>query len=181
MKIQKAVAIFILLSVCAGFAGDPSPYDRLSKDNVTMKVSIGGSGTTMTDQTLKTDYGTYSKDMKSEREMIVEIPILKSGQPAPKIEAFCFFRDHGSSKTQAKKAEVRELGPQKFSFVLEAENRRERWMYADNGKVSQYGEKILGWCVRAIANDKIVGIAGSSTKFEELAAKPQSIELAASK
>lgn len=181
MTLPKTAAVCIFLSVSAGFAGDPAPYDRLSKENVTMKVSVGGSGTTMTDQTLKTDYGTYSKDMKSEREMIVEIPVLKSGQTAPKIEAFCFFREHGSSKTQAKKAEVKELGPQSFSFVLEAENRRERWMYADNGKVSQYGEKILGWCVRAVANDKIVGIAGSSTKFEELAAKPQAIELAEAK
>ncbi|HRJ72728.1 MAG TPA: hypothetical protein PLS03_10915 [Terrimicrobiaceae bacterium] len=181
MTIPKTAAAWLLFTVSAGFAGDPSPYDRLSKDNVTMKVSVGGSGSTMTDQSLKTDYGTYAKDMKSEREMIVEIPILKSGHAVPKIEAFCFFRDHGSSKTQAKKAEVKEVGPQRFSFVLEAENRRERWMYADNGKVTQYGEKILGWCVRAVANDKIVGIAGSSTKFEELAARPQAIELAEAK
>jgi hypothetical protein len=51
---------------------------------------------------------------------------------------------------------------------------QERWVYM--GFRESSGERIEGWLVRALNNDRIIGIAASSPSLEELAAYPEKLK-----
>lgn len=172
MNLQRFLLLAIAFHVSTALADEPLPYDRLSRDNIVLKASIGESGKRLNEQTLRTTYGTYQKNVSSYKEVLIEAPLFTAGPARSRLEAFAIYKNHNTKQIKIEPEEVTEAGPSKFCFILSAESQRERWMYAENGRVSQHGWKILGWFVRAIVDNRIVGIAASSLQYEAMAAAP---------
>lgn len=178
MLIRTIVSSLAFCAVTLGaWADGLQPFDRLSRNNVTLKTSVLSSGANTTGQSIKTDYGTYSKDVSTSKVMQVDVALPKTDGPEIKVEAFAFFKNRGGSQVNCTPLEVTPGEKlHSYTFDITASHRRERWMYADDGKVSEYGTKAVGWIVRAIANNTIVGIAYSSESYREVAGNPAALE-----
>ena len=147
----------------------PSPYDQLSRNNIRVDAKIESAGTRTDSHSLKTNYGTYIKNMSTTKEIVLSM----HNPPADlQVEAFAVIKDYRSQKQRVEKLEVETLSPAKYGFIIEAEKIRERWMYAEDGKVSQKGNKVLGWLARVIRDKQIVGVAASGPQYEGLAKDP---------
>ena len=59
-------------------------------------------------------------------------------------------------------------------LVPSAKQGQQRFVYI--GFRESSGERIEGWLVRALNNDRIIGIAASSPSLEELAAYPEKLK-----
>ena len=81
----------------------------------------------------------------------------------------------GDSKRYAIKAGVLDLpeGEGSSIFGTSSKQGQARWVYL--GIREKSGERIEGWLVRAINDDRTIGIAASSANLEELAAHPEKL------
>lgn len=149
------------------------PYDKLARGNVTLKAEIVSAGSTTEEQTVKTDYGTYAKDMVNSKTVQVDVTLAKADDPPIKMEAYVFVKSRGGSKVKYFPAEVKPMEKMNsYTFEMTTKYSKERWMYANSGKVTESGDKVVGWVVRAIANNRIVGIAFSSESYRGVAGDP---------
>lgn len=165
-----ALLLILVGSRCAD-AGEIERFDRLGRSNVTLKVVQLAGGSKVAGQNIKTNYGTYSKEIETRKEFEIAIPLL-GGHTELAVEAYAISKDRSDKTMRAERLEVTQDAGGKFRFEISGGHTRERWMYADAGRVTEYGEKNLGWLVRAIAANQIVGVAGSSPQFETLAGEP---------
>jgi len=174
--------ILTLFTACCASATlqaqDLQPFDRLGRSNITLKTELLKGGSEVVGQSVKTDYGTYSKDLASVREFAITVSVL--GKDNFDMEAYALFKDHSTKALRCSKLIVTRISDTEYRFKISAEHTRERWMYADEGRVSQSGEKIIGWLARAIFKNQIIGISASSPQFEELAKNPKKLDLVVS-
>lgn len=174
---MKAPSLFLLLiagAVASMWAEEIQPYDALSRANVSLKADQVSGGSAVKDQTLKTTYGTYIKEVSSSKQIVITIPLPPKAADFT-IEAYAFYRGRGTSSKdgmRAEKLEVTQDSPVSFTFAMSADHRRERWAYAEYGRVSEHGETISGWCARALAGGQVVGVAASAPQYEALAKSP---------
>lgn len=178
MLIRTVLTLITLWAVTMGaWAEELQSFDRLSRDNVTLKTSVLSSGAGMAEQTLKTNYGTYAKNISTSKVMQVDVVLAKPDGPELKIEAFAFLKDRNGSRVSRAPLKVMAGDePNTYTFDITSSHVRERWVYADLGKVSESGDKVVGWIVRAVANNTIVGIAYSSESYREVAGNPAALE-----
>jgi|GEM_PF-3786905 len=168
--------VFAILSfqVIFCFAERPLPYDRLCKINVTLKTTIQKTGYKTTDQPVNTEYGTYVKNLTTAKKVHVSLPLL-SPDLVILIEAYAVFKDYQTKELRVEQLPTEGIDFKTYSFYMATEKTRERWMYADDGRVSETGEKILGWFVRVISANQVIGVASSSPTYDELAQKPDKL------
>ena len=180
---HMAVVFAFLLFVGSTFAGTLQPYDRLARGNVTLKAQVVSSGSTTEEHTVKTNYGSYAKDMVNSRTVQVDVTLPNTDDPPITMEAYVFIKNRGGSKIKYMPAEVKSLSKlNSYTFDMTVKYSKERWVYAEAGRVNESGDKVVGWVVRAIADNRIVGIAYSSESYREVAADPNGLgkfELAA--
>jgi len=166
-----AIAIF---QVTSCFSDDVLPYDRLSHANISLKPIIKSSGSKTTDQPVKTGYGTYVKNKTTAKEVQILLSLLPPDATIT-IEAYAVFKDFQSKELRIEQLPVEKISVDLYSFVMATKKTQERWMYADNGHVSETGEKILAWFVRAIVAHQIVGFASSTPTYDDLAQQPDKL------
>jgi hypothetical protein len=106
----------------------------------------------------------------------VEVTVTQPRKEKQALKLEFFFIIKGDSKRCAKHAGVLDLpeGEGSSVFSTSARQGQERWVYM--GFRESSGERIEGWLVRALNNDRIVGIAASSPSLEELAAYPEKLK-----
>jgi hypothetical protein len=142
------------------------PYDRLGRDNVTVRAQHK-SGSSTSDYSYRSRWGSYARTVTSTKDIEVTVTQPRKEKQALKLEFFFIIK--GNSKRYAKKAGVLDLpeGEGSSVFSTSAKQGQERWIYM--GFRESSGERIEGWLVRALNNDRIIGIAASSPRLEELA------------
>jgi hypothetical protein len=59
-------------------------------------------------------------------------------------------------------------------FSTSSKQGQARWVHL--GFREKSGERIEGWLVKALKEDRIVGVAGSSPSLEEMAAYPEKLK-----
>jgi hypothetical protein len=148
-------------------------YDRLGRDNVTIRAQHE-SGSSTSDYSYRSRWGSYARTMTSTKDVEVTVTQPWKDKQALKLEFFFIIK--GDSKRYAKQAGVLDLpeGEGSSVFSTSARQGQERWVYM--GFRESSGERIEGWLVRALNNDRIIGIAVSSPSLEELAADPQKLK-----
>ncbi len=185
MRKRTACSTFLLVAFTLGsvLAETLQPYDRLARGNVTLVANVVSAGSTTEQQTWKTSYGSYAKDMVNSKTVQVDVTLAKPEDPPITMEAFVFIKSRGGSRVKYSPAEVKPTEkPGSYTFDMSVKYSKERWVYADYGRVTESGDKVVGWAVRAIANNKIVGIAYSSESYRGVAGDPTGLskyELAA--
>jgi hypothetical protein len=103
----------------------------------------------------------------------IEVTITQPRREKQSLKLEFFFVIKGDSKRYAKQAGALVLSEGEGSAVFSTSSKQSqsRWVYV--GVHERSGERIEGWLVRALNNDRIIGIAASSPSLEELAADPQ--------
>lgn len=175
-RLLPGVAAMLLALLTAAQAETLEAYDPLARNNLTLKTNLLSSGSAVTNRDLETGYGTYVRDLETEKILRVEIPVVPKEFSPPTIEAYAIVKNHQTKKLSSAKGEIAQHSPNGTDFRFSAKNRRERWMYAEDGRVSQHGDKILGWIVRAIVDGRIVGVAASTDKYLIYAKNPRELQ-----
>lgn len=176
MRPGGLILSLFLLALYIQTAPALEPYDRLARGNVTLDAAVVSGGSSAEEQTLKTSYGTYAKDMVNNKTVQVDVGLAKADDPPIKMEAYVFVKARGSSKVRYMPAVVTPTEkPDSYTFDMTVKYSKERWVYADAGRVTETGDKVVGWIVRAIANDRIVGIAYSSESYKAVAGDPNGL------
>ena len=165
------------------FAEDPTtpdkppetlkPYDRLGRDNVTIRAQQKG-GSSSSDYSYRSRYGSYVRTVTATKD--IEVTITQPRKEKQPLKLHFFFVLKGDSKRYAKQAGVLDLpeGEGSAVFSTSAKQGQQRFIYI--GFRESSGERIEGWLVRALNNDRIIGIAASSPSLEELAAYPDKLK-----
>lgn len=172
----SGIGALLLGLLATGRAEVLEAYDPLARNNLSLRTNLLSSGSAVTKRGLETDYGTYSRDLETEKILRVEIPVVPREFSPPKIEAYALLKNHETKKWACTPGEIVQQSDGGTDFRFSAKNRRERWMYAEDGRVSQFGDKILGWVVRAIVDNRIVGVAASSDKYLTYAKNPKELQ-----
>jgi hypothetical protein len=149
------------------------PYDRLGRDNVTIRAQHKGGGGS-SDYDYKASWGSYARTVTSTKD--IEVTITQPRREKQPLKLEFFFVVKGDSKRYAKQAGALDLpeGEGSAVFSTSSKQSQSRWVYL--GVHERSGERIEGWLVRALNNDRIIGIAASSPSLEELAADPQKLK-----
>jgi hypothetical protein len=149
------------------------PYDRLGRDNVTIRAQHKGGGGS-SDYDYKASWGSYARTVTSTKD--IEVTITQPRREKQPLKLEFFFVVKGDSKRYAKQAGALDLpeGEGSAVFSTSSKQSQSRWVYL--GVRERSGEQIEGWLVRALNNDRIIGIAASSPSLEELAADPQKLK-----
>jgi hypothetical protein len=149
------------------------PYDRLGRDNVTIRAQHKGGGGS-SDYDYKASWGSYARTVTSTKD--IEVTITQPRREKQPLKLEFFFVVKGDSKRYAKQAGALDLpeGEGSAVFSTSSKQSQSRWVYL--GVRERSGERIEGWLVRALNNDRIIGIAASSPSLEELAADPQKLK-----
>lgn len=164
-KIIASMIAFAAFTVTA--FSQLKPFDRLARDNVTIKVvHIGGGGSVKNNY--QTSWGSYDKTRNQEYAYEVSLD-----PKSPVLLEFAFvFRDSGGEFILAEKPQT-VAQAEKIKFEQSAESQDINLKLANYRKKS--GEKIIGWLARASRDGKVVGIAGSSDKYEKIAGSGQAL------
>ena len=149
------------------------PYDRLGRDNVTVRAQHK-SGSSSSDYSYRSRWGSYARTVTSTKDIEVTITQPRNEKQPLKLEFFFVIK--GDSKRYAKQAGMLDLpqGEGSAVFSTTAKQGQQRWVFL--GFHERSGERIEGWLVRALNNDRIIGIAASSPSLEELAAYPEKLK-----
>lgn len=175
IRILTASFAILLLQTRSCLSEELLPYDRLARNNITLKAAIKSSGYKTTDQPVKTDYGTYVKNQTTAKEVQILLSLVPPDVTVT-LEAYAVFKDYQTKEMRIERLPLEKSSADSYSFIMATEKTRERWMYADDGRVSETGEKILAWFVRAIVGNQIVGFAASAPTYDDLAQKPDRLE-----
>ncbi|HEY5743153.1 MAG TPA: hypothetical protein VIS99_11485 [Terrimicrobiaceae bacterium] len=148
-------------------------YDCLGRDNVTIRAQHKG-GSSDSDYSYRSRWGSYVRTVTSTKD--IEVAITQPRKEKLPLKLEFFFVIKGDSKRYAKQAGIMDLpeGEGTAVFSTSAKQGQERWVFL--GVHEKSGERIEGWLVRALNNDRIIGIAASSPSLEELAADPQKLK-----
>jgi hypothetical protein len=164
-----AVLVFSTSLLCAQ---DIKPYDRLGKENVRITAKVIVAGTSI-DRQWGSDSGSYERNRTSSLE--VEVVVSPIGAKAEPLALHFYFviRDHSSGKEVPSQCDVQALAVGSGTARFSGDASRYETRYGGSGgKKNTSGNAFAGWFVRAVRDRKIVGIAGSAAKYEEMAAKP---------
>jgi hypothetical protein len=106
----------------------------------------------------------------------LEVTITQPRREKQPLKLEFFFVIKGDSKRYAKQVGALDLpqGQGNAVFSTSSKQSQSRWVYL--GMHEKSGERIEGWLVRALNNDRIIGIAASSPSLEELAAYPDKLK-----
>lgn len=169
MKIFLSALMFPLVV----FGQEIQPFDRLGRENVTIEA-LHKSGGSSSDYDYKTRWGSYSKTVTSTKE--IEVTVKQPRKEKQPLTLEFFFVIKGDSGRYAKQAGIFDLpeGEGSATFSTSSKQDRARWVYL--GISERSGERIEGWLVRALRDQRIIGIAASSPSLEELAAKPDKLK-----
>lgn len=142
----------ILLAIIAPPPGPPSgfaDYDRLGKDNVTVRVAVA-----------KNAGDNYRADKNQDVVFDLEIGPVGSGDPAT-LE-FYAVRQFSSGDPEFRFIERIDLpkGGGKLTVV------------ARRGSV----QPMKGWLLRVVRGGRVIGYAGSLPRYEEMAQKPAMLD-----
>jgi hypothetical protein len=171
-RLMKALPL-LLLAPLAALGEDLKPFDRLGRDNVTIRAQHRSGGSSA-DYSYKASWGSYVRTVKSVKDIEVTISQARKEKQPVKIEFFFVIK--GDSKRYAKKAGELDLpeGEGTAVFSASAKQNQQRWVYL--GYHERSGERIEGWLVRAVKEERILGIAASTPSLEEMAANPERLE-----
>ena len=170
MKSSIFTSIFLLLS---GAAFAIQPFDDLGRDNVTVEAKTQGGGSSLT-QTYHDDLGGYIIDGNQHKEMAVHVSQMRQKKIPLVVEFYFAFKDV-SGRVEVKKTGEYKMddGEGDCEFDAEAHTHSEKWVYYTlPTEYYDSGNRISGWFVRAIGNDKILGIYASNPSFEDMAKDP---------
>lgn len=159
-----------MLAAAAAWAQEIKPFDRLSRDNVTVKVKETGSGKN-SDYQYKASWGSFDRTETSTKNLAVEVTKVGAQPEAVKVELFFVMKAKGG-KPYAMTTEPISLpdGHGVAEFSGSAQMQRERWVYANERNAS--GTSIAGWLVRVLRGDRIVGVAASMDTYLKAAENP---------
>lgn len=162
-----------LLPLAFLHAGDIQPFDRLGRDNVTVKVKETGSGK-IADYDYRAYWGSYDRKETSTKNLLVEVAKV-GAQPGPvEVEFFFVMREKGGKPfALASKPVTLPEGSGEAEFSGSAEAQRERWVYANISESS--GTSMTGWFVRVVRGSRIVGVAASSDTLLKPAGDPAAL------
>ncbi len=185
---MKALLLLSFLLTSLAFAKDPTtpdkaleekppetlkPYDRLGRDNVTIRAQQKSGGSS-SDYSYKASWGSYVRTVTSTKD--IEVTISQPRREKQPLKLEFFFVIKGDSGKYAKQAGALDLPEGEGSAVFSTSSKQgqSRWVYM--GIQERSGERIEGWLVRALKDDRIIGIAASSPSMEELAAYPAKLK-----
>ena len=106
----------------------------------------------------------------------VEVTITQPRREKQPLKLEFFFVIKGDSIRYAKQAGALDLpeGEGSAVFSTSSKQAQARWVYL--GVRERSGERIEGWLVRALKDDRIIGVAASSPSLEELGANPDKLK-----
>jgi len=164
---MKALHLLLLIPLVA-LGEEIKPFDRLGRDNVTIRAQHRSGGSS-TDYDYKAPWGSYVRTVKSFKDIEVTIAQPRKEKHPLKLEFFFVIK---GDKRYAKKAGVVDFpeGEGSAVFSTSAQQNQQRWVYI--GVHGKSGERVEGWLVRALKEDRIIGIAASAPSLEEMAANP---------
>jgi hypothetical protein len=168
VRLMKALCFLFLVPLVA-LGEDIKPFDRLGKDNVTLRAQhiSGGSST---DYSYKTSWGSYVRTVKSVKDIEVTIVQPRKEKHALKLEFFFVIK---GDRRYAKRAGEVDFPEGEGSAVFSTSARQSQQRFVFVGAYAQSGEKVEGWLVRALKGGQIVGVAASAPSLEEMAANPE--------
>jgi hypothetical protein len=152
---------------------DIKPFDRLGKDNVTIRAQHI-SGGSPTDYSYKTSWGSYVRTVKSFKD--IEVTIVQPRKEKHPLKLEFFFVIKGDHR-YAKRAGEMDFPEGEGSAVFSTSARQSQQRFVFVGSYAQSGEKVEGWLVRALQGDQIVGLAASAPSLEETAANPERLNV----
>jgi hypothetical protein len=106
----------------------------------------------------------------------IEVTITQPRKEKRPLKLQFFFVIKGEPKRYAKQAGVLDLPEGEGSAVFSTSAQQGQQRFVFMGFRESSGERIEGWFVRALNNDRIIGIAASSPSLEELAAYPEKLK-----
>lgn len=169
MKKAWILAGFILAAATA-WADDAMPYDRLGRDNVTVKVKETGSGKEA-DYQYKAYWGSYDRTETSTKNLAVEVAQVGAQSGEVKVELYFVMKPKGGKPfAVAAQPVTLAAGHGVAEFSGSAEMQRERWVYSSLRDSS--GTSIAGWLVRVLRGQRIVGVAFSTESYRKAAENP---------
>ena len=159
----------ILLVPWMALGQEINPFDKLGRDNVTVRARhiSGGSST---DYSYKTSWGSYIRTVKSFKDIEVTVVQPRKEKHPLKLEFFFVIK---AENRYARRAGETDLPEGEGSAVFSTSTRQSQQRFVYVGIYDRAGEKIEGWLVRALKGDQIVGVAASGPSLEEVAAKPE--------
>ncbi len=185
--------VFLFLFFAVAFsslsAQQLKPFDRLSKNDITLDASVGAAGAQLKNPGTTSDAVSVLKDYSSVKEVIIKIPVSRSLEGLT-VEAYGVYKNYDNKSVRFEKIDVRKVSGQEYRFVLTADKSvlRIKYQYTsvdqyghasegtvDTGRSVSHGEKISGWFARAIFQNEIIGIAGSSPQWQQSAGQPNPV------
>jgi hypothetical protein len=151
------------------WARDQAPFDRLGRDNVTIRAQLKSGGSS-TDYSNKTSWGSYVRTVKSFKDIEVTVTQPRKEKHPLKLEFFFVMKGENRYAKKAGEADFPE-GEGSAVFSTSAGKISSGWIYI--GIYERSGERVEGRLVRALKGDQIVGIAASAPSLEEMAANPE--------
>lgn len=157
---MKHIALFFVLA-SAAMAGDVTypvprksalvtsqPFDRMNRENVGVTAKVTGR----------------SVDSGASGSKSLEVSTTGNGFGLVTVE--CLFVVEAAPETRL-------AGQQRILSAGQGTTDKAADTFEFVMKTSGSASKLKGWCVRVVKNGVIVGVAGSSPKFEEMAADPK--------
>lgn len=189
--VRVFIAVAALLSLPFSLtAQELKPFDRLSKNYITLDVELGTAGAQPigSAQTGLRPGGSASstQDYDSIKEMVIKTPVAKHLDGLI-FEAYGVYKDYGTKEVRYEKLPVQTVSEQEHRFTLATKKMIERVKYQatlvdqygrttpttiDTGRAVNHGERISGWFVRAIYQNEIIGVAASTSQLQAAAGAP---------
>jgi len=172
---MKNCLILLLIFIVETRAGDLQPFDRLGRDNVTLHTgAAAGGGSTRND--FETGYGSYDKTKDQKKDIEISIRPVASKTDPITIKFYFVFKDVSTKEESYIPCDpvVFEQGSGSARFSQTATSKDLKLVMI--GFREKDGETIYGWLVRAIRNDKIVGVAASNERFSRIAQDPKAFK-----
>ncbi|HEY5706477.1 MAG TPA: hypothetical protein VIS96_12975 [Terrimicrobiaceae bacterium] len=169
---MKALLLVLFLPLVA-LGQEIKPFDRLGRDNVTIRAQHKSGGNSA-DYSYRASWGSYVRTVTSTKD--IEVTVTQQRKEKHPLKLEFFFVIKGGPSRYAKKAGILDLpeGEGSAVFSTSSQQRQARWVYL--GFREKSGERIEGWLVRALKDDRIIGIAGSSPSLEEMATDPEKLK-----
>jgi len=162
--------LLVLLAISSLSAQEIAPFDRLGKNNVTVKAKQLSGGSKI-DRNWQTSWGSYDRDMTSTKVIEVEVSGIGTNKGPIKVEFFFAIKDEANGLRYFEgQNEKNDLDRGLWLFSTTAT--RNVVNLAALGERYKSGEKIVGWLVRVIRDNTIVGVAASAPAFEKAASNP---------
>ena len=138
------------------------------------KSAAHKGGSSSSDYSYRSRYGSYVRTVTATKDIEVTITQPRKEKQPLKLEFFFVLK--GDSKRYAKQAGVLDLPEGEGSAVFSTSAKQGQQRFVFMGFRESSGERIEGWFVRALNNDRITGITASSPSLEELAAYPEKLK-----